>query len=75
MYENPILIDQASKALLGMSVWNDSLFLSNLNVMDYSLIVGVEANGSLVCGVIGMFRSLFVGSILFKRLSAALYLG
>lgn len=56
MYEKPILVDQTSKALLGMSVWNDSLFLSTLNVMDYSLIVGIDANGTLVCGVIDYLR-------------------
>jgi hypothetical protein len=75
MYEHPILVDQAGKALLGlfllysslsrplpcllsslpgMTVWNDSLFLSSLNVMDYSLIVGLDDSGQLIVGIIGM---------------------
>eukprot|EP01127_Copromyxa_protea_P010957 TRINITY_DN2723_c0_g1_i1.p1 TRINITY_DN2723_c0_g1~~TRINITY_DN2723_c0_g1_i1.p1 ORF type:complete len:843 (-),score=210.29 TRINITY_DN2723_c0_g1_i1:47-2230(-) len=57
MYERPILVDQAGKALLGMTVWNDSLFLSSLNVMDYSLIVGIDTNGKLVVGIIDYLRT------------------
>jgi 1-phosphatidylinositol-3-phosphate 5-kinase len=47
-------VDIESKSQLGMAVWNDSLFLAALNVMDYSLLVGVdESTGQLVCGIIG----------------------
>lgn len=50
-------VDIESKSQLGMAVWNDSLFLAALNVMDYSLLVGVdEQNNVLVCGVIDYLR-------------------
>ena len=42
---------------MGISIWNDSLFLSSLNVMDYSILVGIdEENGSLVVGIIDYMR-------------------
>lgn len=53
-FANPLCINPESKSLLGMSVWNDSLFLSMLSIMDYSLLVGVDADtGELVYGIIG----------------------
>lgn len=56
MFENPILVDQMGKSLLGMTVWNDTLFLSKLNVMDYSLIAGIDDCGRLICGIIDYLR-------------------
>ncbi|KAJ3413991.1 1-phosphatidylinositol-3-phosphate 5-kinase [Chytridiales sp. JEL 0842] len=42
-----------SKRLLRASVWNDTLFLSKLNVMDYSLLVGIdEERRELVVGIV-----------------------
>jgi 1-phosphatidylinositol-3-phosphate 5-kinase len=38
-----------------MTVWNDTLFLSKLNVMDYSLIAGIDDSGRLICGIIGKY--------------------
>jgi hypothetical protein len=43
-----------------MTVWNDTLFLSKLNVMDYSLIVGIEENGRLICGIIGIYNEKYI---------------
>jgi len=57
LYAEPLCIDQESKSLLGVAIWNDSLFLSSLNVMDYSLLVGVdESSGEYVCGIIDYLR-------------------
>lgn len=54
IYSNPICVREESKATLGMTIWNDTLFLSSLNVMDYSLLVGVdEEKNELVVGIIG----------------------
>jgi 1-phosphatidylinositol-3-phosphate 5-kinase len=50
-----LLVDPLSKALLNMAVWNDTLFLARLHVMDYSLLVGVCA-GEYVVGVIDYIR-------------------
>ena len=52
--ESPLFIREHSKRLLRASVWNDTLFLSKLNVMDYSLLVGIdEEKRELVIGVVG----------------------
>jgi 1-phosphatidylinositol-3-phosphate 5-kinase len=54
MYADPICVSTEAKALLGMTVWNDTLCLSSLNVMDYSLLVGIdEEKQQLVVGIIG----------------------
>jgi 1-phosphatidylinositol-3-phosphate 5-kinase len=40
------------------ALWNDSKFLADLNVMDYSLIVGVDSlRNELVMGIVGMYHS------------------
>jgi 1-phosphatidylinositol-3-phosphate 5-kinase len=55
IYESPLLIREHSKLLLHQSVWNDTLFLCKFNIMDYSLLVGVdEENQKLVVGIVGM---------------------
>jgi hypothetical protein len=52
--ESPLFIREHSKKLLRASVWNDTLFLSKLNVMDYSLLVGMDDDrGELVIGIVG----------------------
>ena len=54
MFESPLCVDEHSKAKITIAVWNDTLFLSNIFVMDYSLIVGIDDNtGELVVGIIG----------------------
>jgi hypothetical protein len=54
---DPLLVREPSKALLTMSVYNDTLFLSKLNMMDYSLLVGVDQkNNQLVVGIIDYIR-------------------
>ena len=58
MYGEPICVTNEAKAMLAMTVWNDTLCLSSLNVMDYSLLVGVdETNNRLVLGIIDYMRT------------------
>jgi 1-phosphatidylinositol-3-phosphate 5-kinase len=58
MYTDPICVSNEAKALLGMTVWNDTLCLASLNVMDYSLVVGVdEEKNQLVIGIIDYMRT------------------
>jgi hypothetical protein len=46
-------------ATLKISVFNDTLFLSNIEVVDYSILVGVDTNKhELVLGIIGAFLKL-----------------
>jgi hypothetical protein len=50
----PLPLSDSSKTLLRMSVFNDTLFLSNLEIVDYSVIVGLDrVNQKLVVGIIG----------------------
>lgn len=56
MYKSPLFVREESKKLLRMSLYNDTLFLEKMNVMDYSLLVGVDTvNQELVVGIVGMF--------------------
>ncbi len=50
----PLYLDQVSKAALHMSLWNDSLFLCRQNVVDYSLLVGLDQDNKVITvGIIG----------------------
>jgi 1-phosphatidylinositol-3-phosphate 5-kinase len=52
----PIPLHEVSKAILRMSVFNDTLFLSGLEVVDYSILVGFDSeNNELVVGIIGTY--------------------
>ena len=42
IYEKPLFSRDHDKRVYTRSIWNDTLFLSHQNVMDYSLLVGVE---------------------------------
>lgn len=58
LFEHPICVSNESKSKLGITIWNDTLCLSKLDVMDYSLLVGVdEENGKLVLGIIDYMRT------------------
>ncbi|KAJ3046413.1 1-phosphatidylinositol-3-phosphate 5-kinase [Rhizophlyctis rosea] len=58
IYESPLFIREHSKKLLRASVWNDTLFLSKLNVMDYSLLVGIDdERNELVVGIVDYIRT------------------
>ncbi|XP_018622194.1 putative 1-phosphatidylinositol-3-phosphate 5-kinase FAB1D [Nicotiana tomentosiformis] len=53
----PIYVDKSSNRNLQRAVWNDTVFLSTINVMDYSLFVGMNTEGNeLVCGIVDYLR-------------------
>jgi 1-phosphatidylinositol-3-phosphate 5-kinase len=53
--ETPIFVREHTKKLLKASVWNDTLFLSQNNVMDYSLMAGFDdTRHEIIVGIIGM---------------------
>ncbi|KAI8829761.1 hypothetical protein BJ741DRAFT_538273 [Chytriomyces cf. hyalinus JEL632] len=56
--ESPLFIREYSKRILRASVWNDTLFLSKMDVMDYSLLVGIdEERKELVVGIVDYMRT------------------
>ncbi|CAR30559.1 1-phosphatidylinositol-3-phosphate 5-kinase [Lachancea thermotolerans CBS 6340] len=58
IYESPIFVREYDKKLLRASLWNDTLFLAKMNVMDYSLVIGVDNNNhTLTVGIIDFIRT------------------
>lgn len=58
MYKEPFYLRESDKALLRASLQNDTLFFSKANIMDYSLIVGVDSSSSeLVVGIVDYIRT------------------
>jgi 1-phosphatidylinositol-3-phosphate 5-kinase len=54
MFSSPLWVDENSKSRLEAAIWNDTLFLSSLGVMDYSLLTGIDQHRSqFVVGIIG----------------------
>uniref|UniRef100_A0A453I037 PIPK domain-containing protein n=4 Tax=Aegilops tauschii subsp. strangulata TaxID=200361 RepID=A0A453I037_AEGTS len=57
MPTSPIFVGNKAKRLLERAVWNDTAFLASIDVMDYSLLVGVdEKKHELVMGIIDFMR-------------------
>ncbi|XVF63238.1 hypothetical protein PTKIN_Ptkin09bG0071600 [Pterospermum kingtungense] len=57
MNSSPLFVSNKAKRLLQRAVWNDTTFLNSINVMDYSLLVGVDTQRrELVCGIIDYLR-------------------
>ncbi|KAJ4756204.1 1-phosphatidylinositol 3-phosphate 5-kinase [Rhynchospora pubera] len=57
MPTSPIFVAKKSKRILERAVWNDTFFLSSIDVMDYSLLVGVdEHKHELIIGIIDFMR-------------------
>lgn len=53
----PMPMSDRAKAVFQMSILNDTLFLSIINVLDYSILVGVdEEHRELVVGIIDFMR-------------------
>ena len=53
----PMPMNDRAKAVFHMSILNDTLFLSIINVLDYSILVGVdEERKELVVGIIDFMR-------------------
>ncbi|ODV97519.1 hypothetical protein PACTADRAFT_14061 [Pachysolen tannophilus NRRL Y-2460] len=58
IFESPLFVKEHAKKLLRTSLWNDTLFLSRMNVMDYSLVIGIDSeNQELVVGIIDCIRT------------------
>ncbi|KAL8229976.1 hypothetical protein R6Q57_014876 [Mikania cordata] len=54
---NPLFLGSKAKRILERAVWNDTSFLASIDVMDYSLLVGVdEESKQLVLGIIDFMR-------------------
>ncbi|CAI0396239.1 unnamed protein product [Linum tenue] len=57
MNSSPLYVSNTTKRYLERAVWNDTIFLNSINVMDYSLFVGVDVQRQeLVCGIIDYLR-------------------
>ncbi|XP_078181816.1 putative 1-phosphatidylinositol-3-phosphate 5-kinase FAB1D isoform X1 [Carex rostrata] len=57
MREYPIYLSQRTKKLFERAIWNDTSFLTSINVMDYSLLLGVDReNQAIVFGIIDYLR-------------------
>ncbi|GLU16427.1 hypothetical protein SLE2022_328620 [Rubroshorea leprosula] len=57
MNSSPLYVSNRAKRLLQRAVFNDTTFLNTINVMDYSLLVGVDSQRrELVCGIIDYLR-------------------
>lgn len=51
---SPFYLREHSKRILRGALFNDTKFLEDINVMDYSLLVGVDAQThELVIGIVG----------------------
>lgn len=58
IYETPVFVREHSKRMLRASLYNDTLFLTKMNVMDYSLVIGLdEENNTIVAGIIDYIRT------------------
>ncbi|KAF7058828.1 hypothetical protein CFC21_065805 [Triticum aestivum] len=57
LHTKPIFLGRKAKRTLERAVWNDTSILASLDVMDYSLLVGIdEENNELVIGIIDFLR-------------------
>ncbi|KAI9286432.1 hypothetical protein BC943DRAFT_321970 [Umbelopsis sp. AD052] len=58
IYQSPLFIRSHAKETLRASLHNDTLFLYKLDVMDYSLLVGIdEEQQELVVGIVDFMRT------------------
>ena len=55
--ERPLYVRQYASAVLQQALEWDTRFLAERDVMDYSLLLGVQADGALVCGIIDYLRN------------------
>jgi len=54
---HPLPLNDRAKAVFHMSILNDTLFLSIINVLDYSILVGIDSERmELVVGIIDFMR-------------------
>lgn len=53
-YRMKLPVYEGSKAIMELAVQNDTLFLSKCNIMDYSLLVGIDQNkNEMTIGIVG----------------------
>ncbi|ODQ78739.1 hypothetical protein BABINDRAFT_162429 [Babjeviella inositovora NRRL Y-12698] len=58
IYESPVFVKEHAKRLLRGSLFNDTSFLSSMDVMDYSLVVGIDSvHKKLYVGIIDCIRT------------------
>lgn len=58
IYESPVFVREQLKKLLRGSLFNDTSFLSVMDVMDYSLVIGIDdASRKLYVGIIDWLRT------------------
>ncbi|KAG2732882.1 hypothetical protein G9P44_003872 [Scheffersomyces stipitis] len=58
IYESPVFVQEQSKKLLRGSLFNDTSFLSAMDVMDYSLVIGIDDSAKkLYIGIIDWLRT------------------
>lgn len=58
IYESPVFVNEHLKRLLRGSLFNDTSFLSAMDVMDYSLIIGIDdCSKKLYIGIIDWLRA------------------
>lgn len=58
IYESPVFVREHSKKLLRGSLFNDTSFLSAMDVMDYSLVIGIDdTSRKLYVGIIDWLRT------------------
>lgn len=58
IYEKPLFVREHSKRTLRASLYNDTLFLTKMNIMDYSLVIGLDMDRkTIVAGVIDYIRT------------------
>lgn len=58
IYESPVFVKEHSKKVLRGSLFNDTSFLSAMDVMDYSLVVGIDdKSNKLYIGIIDWLRT------------------
>ena len=75
---SPFYLREHSKRILRGALYNDSKFLADINVMDYSLVVGVDSQkNELVVGIVGKFflQSSCMRSHCLERLRTNIYMG
>lgn len=58
IYESPVFVKEQLKKLLRGSLFNDTSFLSAMDVMDYSLVIGIDdTSKKLYTGIIDWLRT------------------
>jgi len=58
LWRNQLYVHPHSKAALNLAMENDSTFLSNQDIMDYSLLAGIcQENDEVIIGIVDYMRT------------------